>query len=125
MTVLYLPLPADPPDPDMRETEVGGHALILEHAPGHALLIEYGDCEFYFTCQCGQRLATALRPDRPWLRVIAQWLAHCPPTSPPEIRPHCQCGKALLSPAAGATTEATLEDVARAWEKHTMTEVGR
>jgi hypothetical protein len=120
----YQPLAADPPDPDFRETVAGGHALVLEHASGHALVIEYGDVEFYFRCQCGRDFTPIpLRPDKPWLPVLAQWLAHCPPTLPPEIAPHCQCGKALLSSASGSTSEATLDDVSRAWERHCMTEV--
>jgi hypothetical protein len=125
MTDLYLPAPADPPDPDFRETEAGGHALVLEHAPGHALLIEYGDCEFYFTCQDGIKMYPELRPDKPWLPAVAAWLAHCPPTLPPEIRSHCQCGAALESPVSGSTSEATLNQVSQAWERHTTTEVNR
>jgi hypothetical protein len=30
---------------------------------GHALVVEYGDCEFYGTCQCGKALGM-VTPDR-------------------------------------------------------------
>jgi hypothetical protein len=30
---------------------------------GHALIVEYGDCEFYGTCQCGKALGM-VRPDK-------------------------------------------------------------
>ncbi|MFD9445005.1 hypothetical protein [Streptomyces sp. NPDC060001] len=30
---------------------------------GHALIVEYGDCEFYGYCQCGKALGT-VRPDK-------------------------------------------------------------
>lgn len=30
---------------------------------GHALVIEYGDCEFYGTCQCGKKLGM-VTPDK-------------------------------------------------------------
>lgn len=41
------------PDTDFPETWQGGHAMI----------IEYGDCEFYASCQCGAPLGMAT-PDR-------------------------------------------------------------
>ncbi|MFD5814353.1 hypothetical protein [Streptomyces sp. NPDC127038] len=40
-------------DPEFQTTLEGGHALI----------VEYGDCEFYGTCQCGKQLGM-VRPDR-------------------------------------------------------------
>jgi hypothetical protein len=30
---------------------------------GHALIVEYGDCEFYGSCQCGKSLGM-VRPDK-------------------------------------------------------------
>lgn len=30
---------------------------------GHALIVEYGDCEFYGTCQCGKKLGM-VTPDQ-------------------------------------------------------------
>ena len=30
---------------------------------GHALIVEYGDCEFYGTCQCGKKLGM-VTPDK-------------------------------------------------------------
>jgi hypothetical protein len=41
------PRDADP-DPDFTETLAGGHALI----------VEYGDCELIGSCQCGRRFGT-------------------------------------------------------------------
>jgi hypothetical protein len=123
MPDLYLPPAADPPDPDFRETEAGGHALVLEHAPGHALLIEYGDCEFYFTCQCGRSMPSLpLRPDRSWLPVLTQWFLHCGPAQ--LIRAHCQCGRELgrIEPPYNRS-ERWMDPLASAWEKHTMTEL--
>lgn len=40
-------------DPDFRTTLSGGHALI----------VEYGDCEFYGRCQCGKKLGM-VTPDK-------------------------------------------------------------
>ncbi|MFD5632413.1 hypothetical protein [Streptomyces sp. NPDC127072] len=40
-------------DPEFPTTLTGGHALI----------VEYGDCEFYGSCQCGKKLGT-VRPDQ-------------------------------------------------------------
>jgi hypothetical protein len=40
-------------DPEFRETLAGGHALI----------VEYGDCEFLGSCQCGKGFGT-VTPDR-------------------------------------------------------------
>lgn len=40
-------------DPDFETTLNGGHALI----------VEYGDCEFYGTCQCGAKFGM-VTPDR-------------------------------------------------------------
>ncbi|WP_055696539.1 hypothetical protein [Streptomyces silaceus] len=45
-------------------------------AGGHALVVEYGDCEFHGCCQCGMRLGT-VTPDKfsspfglPWERHV-------------------------------------------------------
>jgi hypothetical protein len=32
---------------------------------GHALVVEYGDCEFYGRCQCGMPFGRT-RPDQRW-----------------------------------------------------------
>ena len=40
-------------DPEFRTTLDGGHALI----------VEYGDCEFYGRCQCGKKLGM-VTPDK-------------------------------------------------------------
>lgn len=42
---------------------------------GHALLIEYGDCEIYGRCQCGERLGTQT-PDKPLDRFAEPWERH-------------------------------------------------
>lgn len=44
LTERYLPAGSIPADEDSRTTWEGGHALV----------IEYGDCEFYGRCQCGK-----------------------------------------------------------------------
>lgn len=44
---------------------------------GHALVIEYGDCEFYARCQCHADLGGPLRPDQPWMDVFGlAWERH-------------------------------------------------
>lgn len=53
------------PDPEFRETWAGGHAMI----------VQYGDCEFIASCQCGLHLVT-LRPDEPTSVMFARWAAH-------------------------------------------------
>lgn len=68
--------PRDPdPNPDFRETLAGGHALV----------IEYGDCEMHGSCQCGKRFGMC-RPDasldtfvRPWERHTHTELTAEPP----------------------------------------------
>jgi hypothetical protein len=42
---------------------------------GHALLIEYGDCEIYGRCQCGERLGM-VTPDKPLDRFAGPWERH-------------------------------------------------
>jgi hypothetical protein len=42
---------------------------------GHALLIEYGDCEIYGCCQCGERFGT-VTPDKPLDRFAGPWERH-------------------------------------------------
>ena len=44
LTERYAPAASLPGDEDFRTTWEGGHALV----------IEYGDCEFYGRCQCGK-----------------------------------------------------------------------
>lgn len=56
---------ADPPDLEFRETLAGGHALV----------VEYGDCELIGSCQCGRRLGTLL-PDRPLDHLAGLWERH-------------------------------------------------
>jgi hypothetical protein len=121
MPALYLPEPSTPPDPEWRETLEGGHALIVEYTPGHALVIEYGDCEFYIHCECQKTFEYALRPNRPWLPVFMRWQTHC--AGPARaVQAHCQCGRPLGSLPAGFGDN-LVEDLAGAWERHTMTEV--
>ena len=123
MTALYLPEPSNPPDPEWRETIEGGHALIVEYTPGHALVIEYGDCEFYIHCECQTTFEYALRPNRPWLPVFMRWQTHC--AGPARaVQAHCQCGRPLGSLPAGFGDN-LVEDLAGAWERHSMTEVSR
>lgn len=55
-----------PPDPDFRETLAGGHALI----------VEYGDCEMHGSCQCGKSLGITT-PDASLDTFVAGWERHC------------------------------------------------
>ncbi|MEU2780582.1 hypothetical protein [Streptomyces sp. NPDC007110] len=55
----------DPPDLEFRETRAGGHALV----------IEYGDCELIGSCQCGRRLGR-VTPDKPIDRLAGLWERH-------------------------------------------------
>ncbi|MGI5408677.1 hypothetical protein ACQEV9_18020 [Streptomyces chartreusis] len=55
----------DPPDLEFRETRAGGHALV----------IEYGDCELLGSCQCGRRLGR-VPPDKPIDRLVGLWERH-------------------------------------------------
>ncbi|MFF3928617.1 hypothetical protein [Streptomyces hirsutus] len=55
----------DPADLEFRETLAGGHALV----------IEYGDCELIGSCQCGRRLGTLL-PDKPVDHLAGLWERH-------------------------------------------------
>ncbi|MGW6210990.1 hypothetical protein [Streptomyces sp. NPDC055109] len=58
--------PRDPePDPDFRETLAGGHALV----------VEYGDCELHATCQCGRRIGMC-RPDASLDTFVPRWEQH-------------------------------------------------
>lgn len=52
-------------DPDFPATWGGGHALV----------IEYGDCEMYGRCQCGERFGMAT-PDKPLDRFAGPWERH-------------------------------------------------
>ncbi|MFJ2780214.1 hypothetical protein [Kitasatospora sp. NPDC087315] len=57
-------------DPEYPATLAGGHALILQ----------YGDCEFITSCQCGHDIATH-RPDQLDLNAIATaWEHHVIPS---------------------------------------------
>lgn len=42
---------------------------------GHALVIEYGDCEMYGRCQCGSRFGM-LTPDKPLDGFASKWERH-------------------------------------------------
>lgn len=53
------------PDPDFRETLGGGHALI----------VEYGDCETHGSCQCGKRFGTTT-PDASLDTFASPWEHH-------------------------------------------------
>jgi len=112
-TDLYLPRPASVPDPGFRE----------EYSPGHALVVEYGDCEFRMECQCGTVFVLGLTPDQPWTGHILRWLSH---RSGPRaaVKPHCQC-RAALPRLPRAFGEAELNRLCDAWEHHTMTGVPR
>ncbi|MEU3683720.1 hypothetical protein AB0E99_22670 [Streptomyces sp. NPDC030592] len=54
-----------PADTEFPETLAGGHALV----------VEYGDCEFHGSCQCGRRLGT-VRPSTPVDVLAAKWERH-------------------------------------------------
>ncbi|MFD5656971.1 hypothetical protein [Streptomyces hirsutus] len=56
---------ADPPDLEFRETLAGGHALV----------IEYGDCEVFGSCQCGRRLGV-VPPAKPIDALAGLWERH-------------------------------------------------
>jgi hypothetical protein len=53
------------PDPDFRETLAGGHALI----------VEYGDCELIGSCQCGKRFGMTT-PDASLDTFVPRWERH-------------------------------------------------
>ncbi|MFF9269133.1 hypothetical protein [Streptomyces rochei] len=55
----------DPADLEFRETLAGGHALV----------VEYGDCEFHGSCQCGRRLGTVTQ-STPIDVLAAKWERH-------------------------------------------------
>lgn len=42
---------------------------------GHALIVEYGDCELIGSCQCGKPFGT-LRPDQDINRLAGLWERH-------------------------------------------------
>lgn len=42
---------------------------------GHALIVEYGDCELYGRCQCGKELGM-VTPDKPLDRFAGPWERH-------------------------------------------------
>lgn len=54
-----------PVDAEFRETLAGGHALV----------VEYGDCEFLGSCQCGRRLGR-VTPDKPIDGLAGLWERH-------------------------------------------------
>lgn len=54
-----------PPDEEFRETLAGGHALV----------VEYGDCELLGSCQCGRRLGR-VTPDKPIDGLAGLWERH-------------------------------------------------
>ncbi|MFZ4206813.1 hypothetical protein ACOZE4_18445 [Streptomyces griseoincarnatus] len=54
-----------PPDKEFRETLAGGHALV----------VQYGDCELLGSCQCGRRLGR-VTPDRPIDHLAGLWERH-------------------------------------------------
>ncbi|MFE5591496.1 hypothetical protein [Streptomyces sp. NPDC056549] len=53
------------PDPDFRETLAGGHALI----------VEYGDCELIGSCQCSKELGRTT-PDSSLDTFVPVWEHH-------------------------------------------------
>lgn len=53
-------------DPDFRETLAGGHALI----------VEYGDCELIGSCQCGKPFGRTT-PDASLDTFVQPWERHC------------------------------------------------
>ncbi|MEI5522489.1 hypothetical protein WB388_17960 [Streptomyces brasiliscabiei] len=58
--------PHDPdPNPDFRETLGGGHALV----------VQYGDCELHGTCQCGKHFGTTT-PDASLDTFVDPWEHH-------------------------------------------------
>lgn len=52
-------------DPEFPATKAGGHALV----------VEYGDCELYGSCQCGKRFGE-VRPDKPIDEFAGPWERH-------------------------------------------------
>jgi hypothetical protein len=42
----------------------------------HDLLINYGDCEFYGSCTCGQMLGDRVRPDQSLDEFGQRWERH-------------------------------------------------
>jgi len=57
-----------PPDEESRETLAGGHALI----------VQYGDCEFIGSCQCGQPIGRTPRT-KPIDHLAGLWERHTAP----------------------------------------------
>lgn len=119
MPDLYLPAPSTPPDTDFRETVPGGHALILEHAPDHALVIQYGDCEFWLSCQCDYRLPMPVRPNESLVKPVERLLGHTSYSGYP-LAPHCQCGERLGRPFLRDGLNVHLGPVLDRWEQHSM-----
>ncbi|MFF9279566.1 hypothetical protein [Streptomyces griseosporeus] len=56
---------ADQPDPDFPETLAGGHALV----------VEYGDCDVIGSCQCGRALGR-IRPNGRLDGLVGLWERH-------------------------------------------------
>lgn len=117
---MYLPTASTPPDPDFRETVQGGHALIVEHAPGHALVVQYGDCDFWFSCECGYKLPLPVRPDQSLTPSVERLLGHTS-FSGYQLVPHCQCGERLGRPFLRDGLNVHLDPALERWEKHSMT----
>lgn len=57
--------PAGLGDPEFQTTLEGGHAMV----------VEYGDCEFYGTCQCGKKLGK-VTPDQFGGTFAIDWEHH-------------------------------------------------
>lgn len=65
ITEKWEPAAAGAADEDFPTTWEGGHALV----------IEYGDCELYGRCQCGERFGM-VTPDKPIDRFAGPWENH-------------------------------------------------
>lgn len=68
---------ANPPDTEFVETLAGGHALI----------VEYGDCETHGSCQCGRRLGR-ITPDTRLDALAGPWERHTCTELPALARPN-------------------------------------
>ena len=68
---------AEPPEAEFRETLAGGHALI----------VQYGDCELLGSCQCGRRLGR-ITPDKRLDALAVPWERHTCTELPILARPN-------------------------------------